>query len=115
MCTKYDIYWGEDLTSHAWVAPYSAMKLSPGDAAVFEKMAGFVEKMTSSLGKRPKQDYIPMHELNGIPLLTQELEDGKVTSETLVESVSRGPIAPGSFDLPTGYKAEPMPGVKGRK
>lgn len=115
-CTKYDTYWGKDLLSYAWVAPYSSLKLQPSDAAVWEKMSKFVEKMTSSMGlTATKKDYIPMHELNGIPLLTQELTNGKITSETLVESVSRGPIAPGSFDLPAGYKQEAMEGMKHHK
>lgn len=114
-CTKYDAYLGEDLISHAWVAPYSAMKLVPSDAAVFTKMADFMQKMTSSFGKTARQDYIPMHELGGIPLLMQDVDGGKVTSETLVESVSREPIPAGSFDVPAGYKLEPMPGAKPRK
>jgi hypothetical protein len=115
LCTKYDTYWGGELVSYAWVAPYSAMKLAPGDAAVFKKMAEFVNKMTAGLGRYEKQDFMPMNELNGIPLLTQQVEKGKVTSETLVESVSRAPLAPGTFDLPAGYKAEPMPGAERRK
>lgn len=114
-CTKYDTYLGKDLISYAWVAPYSAMKLSASDAAVFEKMAKFVEKMTSALGVSQKQDYIPMHELGGVPLLTQQVKGGKVTSETLVESVSRGPVPPGSYELPAGYKAEATPGARRSK
>ena len=111
-CTKYDTYWGKDLVSYAWVAPYSAMKLTASDAAVFEKMAAFVEKMTSAIGAPQAQDYSAMHRLGGVPLLTQQVKGGKVTSETLLESVSRGPVPPGSYDLPAGYKAEPMPGAK---
>lgn len=113
-CTKYEAYWGDDLVSYVWVAPYSAMKLTPADRAVFEKMADFVTRMTGSFGPPQKQDYLPMHELNGVPLLTQQLDQGKVTSETLVESVTHGPVSAGSFDLPAGYKLETMPGAKGK-
>src|SRR5262249_12387924 len=81
LCTRFDTYWGDDLISCAWVAPYSAMKLTPEDASAFTKMGEFVSKMTGSLGKVQKEDFIPMHELGGIPLLTQELSDGKVTKE----------------------------------
>ncbi len=111
-CTKYETYWGDDLVSYMWVAPYSAMKLSAGDEAVFKKMADFMGRMTGSLGGPQKQDYLPMHELNGVPLLTQHLNHGKVDSETLIESVSHGPVAPGSFEVPAGYKVEAMPGAK---
>lgn len=108
-CTKYDTYWGKDLTSYAWVAPYSALKLTPADAAVFKKMGEFAARLTGSLGKSQQRDLIPMHELGGIPLLTQQLDHGKVTSETQIESVTRSPLPAGTFDLPQGYKVQPMP------
>ncbi len=114
-CTKYEAYWGKDLVSYVWVAPYSSMKLTESDAAVFKKMSDFMAGLTSAFGKPQKQDYIPMHELNGVPLLTQRVENGKVTSETLVESVSHGAVPSAAFDLPAGYKLQKMEGLKGRK
>lgn len=115
LCTLYDHYSGKELEAHLWVAPYSALRLSPSDGAVFQKMGEFTEKLTTSMGGSRKQDYIPMHELGGIPLFTQTVSNGKVTSESQVESVSRAPIPPGSFDLPVGYKAQPMPELHAHK
>ena len=115
LCTEYDSYYGKDLQAHLWVAPYSALNVSPADAAVFKKMGEFFGKLTSSMGGAKKQDYIPMHELNGIPLLTQEVDDGKITGETLVESVSRAPIAAGTFEVPSGYKMEAMPDMRRKR
>lgn len=107
-CTKYDSYWGDELEAHLWVAPYSALKLTESDGAVFEKMGEFTERLTSALGSVKKHDYIPMHELKGVPLLTQEVEDGKVTRETVVESVTHEAAPPGVYSVPAGYKLEPM-------
>lgn len=115
LCTLYDHYSGKELEAHLWVAPYAALRLSPGDGAVFQKMGEFTEKLTTSMGGSRKQDYIPLHELGGIPLFTQSLSNGKVTSESQVESVTRAPIPPGSFDLPAGYKAQPMPELHAHK
>ena len=108
-CTKVDTYRGEDLISHAWVAPYSDWNLTLNDAAVFEKMNDFVSKMTGQMANMEKKDHIPMHELNGVPLMTQELEGGKVTRETVLESVTRGSSPSGAFEVPAGYKLQPFP------
>jgi hypothetical protein len=108
-CTKYDTYLGKDLISYAWVAPYSALKLSQADGAVFEKMSAFVAETAGPYGSVRKKDYIPMHELGGIPLLTQQVDDGKITSETQVESVTRGAAPADGYDLPAGYTQESMP------
>jgi len=111
-CTKVDTYWGADLTSHAWVAPYSDWKLTEKDAAVFQSMGDFVSKMAGSLVSTEKKDYIPMHELGGVPLLTQDVEGGKVTRETVVESVTRAASPAGSFEVPTGYKLQSAPSLE---
>lgn len=113
-CTRYDTYWGDELVSYSWVAPYSALKLSPKDAEVFRRMGEFLSKMTSSMASFQKDGFVPMHELGGFPLLTQELHNGKVTSETLVESVTRGAAPAGSYEVPAGYKQEAAPSM-GRK
>lgn len=107
-CTKVDTYWGGDLISHAWVAPYSDWNLTIKDAAVFEKMNDFVSKMAGPMANMEKKDYIPMHELNGVPLMTQDVEGGKVTRETVVESVTRGSSPSGAFEVPAGYKLQPF-------
>jgi len=110
-CTKYDTYSGEDLVSHAWVAPYSALNLTAADGAVFQKMGEFIARLAGPMMAIGKRDYIPMHELGGVPMLTQEVRDGKVTRETTVESVARGASPAGSFDVPAGYKLESMPSM----
>lgn len=114
-CTKYDVYSGDDLTSHAWVAPYADLALTEKDGAVFEKMGAFVAKLSGPMASLQKKDYIPMHELGGVPLLSEEVEDGKVTLETRVESVTRGPAPAGSFEVPAGYKLRPMPTAAHKK
>jgi hypothetical protein len=106
-CTKYDRYSGDQLESHLWVAPYSALKLTESDGAVFQKLGEFSERLTGAFGVK-RHDYIPMHELNGVPLLTEEVENGKVTRTTIVESVTHEPAPPGVYAVPAGYKLEPM-------
>ena len=115
LCTEYDSYYDKDLQAHLWVAPYAALNVSPSDAAVFKKMGEFFGKLTGAMGGAQKQDYVPLHELNGIPLLTQDVDDGKLTAETLVESVSRAPIAASTFAVPAGYRMEAMPEMRPRR
>jgi len=114
-CTKYDVYWGDDLTAHAWVAPYAALNLSEKDGAVFDKMSAFFARLTGPLASMRKTEYFPLHELAGVPLLSQEIEGGKVTGETHVESVARGAAPGGCFDIPAGYKLKPMPSMAHKK
>jgi hypothetical protein len=111
-CSKVDTYWGGDLASHAWVAPYSDWNLTEKDAAVFQSMGDFVSKMAGSLATREKNDYIPMHELGGVPLLSQDVEGGKVTRETVVESITRAASPAGSFEIPAGYKVQTLPSME---
>ena len=114
-CTKYDVYWGDELMSHAWVAPYADLDLSEKDGAVFEKLSAFVAKLSSPMASTEKKDYIPMHELRGVPLLSQDVEDGRVTVETRVESVTHGAAPAGSFEVPAGYKLRAVPTAAHKK
>ena len=75
---------------------------------VFQKMGEFTDRLTGALGGIGKHDSIPMHELNGVPLLTQEIEHGKVTRETTVESVTHEAAPPGVYSVPAGYKLEAL-------
>jgi len=114
-CTKYDVYQGDDLVSHAWVAPYADLGLTLDDGAVFQKMGEFGAKLTGPFANMEKRDYIPMHEVGGVPLLSQDIEDGKVTRETRVESVTRGSGPSSCYDVPAGYKLKPMPSMAHKK
>jgi len=114
-CTKVDVYSGDDLTAHAWVAPYADLGLAEKDGAVFEKMSEFVARLTGPMATLQKKDYIPMHELGGVPLLSQDVDGDQVTTETRVDSVTRGAAPAGSFDVPAGYKLKPMPSVAHKK
>lgn len=113
LCTKYDAYSGKDLVGYDWVAPYSALNLNEGDGEVFQKMGEFVAKLSGPWANVQK-DYIPMHELRGVPLLAQTVEGGKVVAENTVESVTRGGAPSGSYEVPAGYQLKPMEGM-GRK
>lgn len=114
-CTKYDVYAGGDLASHAWVAPYADLGLTEKDGAVFERMGDFVARLTGPMASMQKQDYIPMHELGGVPLLSQDVDGDQVTTETQVESVTRGAPPAGCFDVPAGYRLKPMPAASHKK
>ena len=114
-CTKYDVYSGDDLTSHAWVAPYADLGLTEKDGAAFEKMGDFVARLTGPVATLQKKDYIPMHEVGGVPLLSQDVDGDRVTLETRVQSVTRGAAPAGSFDVPAGYKLKPMPSASHKK
>ena len=107
-CTEYDAYDGDTLQRHLWVAPYADLHLTESDGAVFQKMGEFADRLTGALGSVRKHDYIPLHELKGVPLLTQEVEDGKITRETVVESVTRADAPAGVYTVPAEYKLEPM-------
>ena len=114
-CTKYDVYSGDDLTSHAWVAPYADLGLSEKDGAVFQKMGEFVARLSGPMASMKRRDYIPMHELGGVPLLSQDVEDGKVTRETRIDSVTRAAAPAGSFEVPAGYKLRAVPTAAHKK
>lgn len=112
-CTRYDAALDGTVNSHLWVTPYERAKLRKEDMAVFVKMADFFKSMTSQFSKYMKaQDnpFMASDQIDGVPILTQQVDrDGKVTQETLIETISHDAAPPGVFEVPKGYKQKDLP------
>lgn len=112
-CTRYDVTSGKRLDGHLWVTPYSQVKITKQDMAVFLKMGELFKSMTSKLSRVIKAEDNPFaatDQIDGLPILNQILDDkGQVTHEVLIEAINHDAAPAGVFDLPAGYKQKEMP------
>ncbi len=111
-CARFDVSRGGTVESRIWAAPLGAVKVSEADMAVFTKMGKMFESMTSRLSQFAKGTANPWSEggeIDGVPILSERMEDGKVAHETLIESITHDAPPAGVFDVPAGYKKKEMP------
>ncbi len=111
-CTRFDVSQGGTVETRVWAAPTGQVKVSEADMAVFTKMAEMFESMTSRLGKLAKGAGNPWSaggQIDGVPILTEQMDNGKVVNETVMESVTHDAPPSGVFDIPAGYKQKEMP------
>ncbi len=76
-------------------------------------MAGFFERMTSTLSEQTgigvmggqQEMFEHLKEVDGYPVLTREFDSsGNVVSESVLESVTSEDLAPSLFEPPAGYR-----------
>jgi hypothetical protein len=111
-CTRYDVSSDGSLVSSVWATPYAQLKVTPGDFAVVNRMGEMFQSITSRLSSLMDAQPNPFREgsqIEGVPILSQTLKNGKVSEETLIESVSHDAPPAGVFDVPSGYKEEKLP------
>jgi hypothetical protein len=111
-CSRFDVSRGGTVQTRIWAAPFGAVKVSEADMAVFTKMGKMFESMTSRVSQFANNSANPWSEggeIDGMPILTERMEDGKVAQETLIESITNDAPPAGAFDVPAGYKKREMP------
>lgn len=112
-CTKYEVYVDGAHDSDVWSTPFSKTGLKASDFGVFKQfmqfMDGLMSQFRSMKGKSGSSLTADFDAIDGVPIRTVDYDgDGKPETETLFDSVSRGDVAAGSYDLPKGYKKKEM-------
>lgn len=88
----------------------------PGADEAFASMRSMAEFMTEVFA--PLREQIPfampespvemMEQLDGIPIITQQIEDGQIASTTALVDAQEVDIPPSAFAIPSNYKEQRM-------
>jgi len=116
-CVKYEVLHDGRVASELWVTAWDNVKGSEDVAEVFKDMAGFFHDMMEAFTSGPMGGFISeigdnafehMSQIDGFPVVTRQLDDGQLESETTLRSAERRALAPGDFEPPAGYKRKEM-------
>lgn len=124
--TKYEVYRDRQKTRELWVTGWSEIEGGKEVAALFGEMADFHRDMMASfsghsgmsgMAPGPAHDamFEHMKDMEGVPVLTREFEDGKTASESSLQSAKKVKIDAAEFQPPKGYTKRSMMGGKGPK
>jgi len=105
-CTVYALTRGGESKGDVCVAAWDAVGIAPSDIAVLKKLGAFQRKMTEALaGSIPgaEQPFELLERVDGFPLRTRRLEDGKVVSETYFEDLTQRDVPADAFAVPADY------------
>lgn len=116
-CTKYEGTQGGVKVAEVCAAKPAALKFTPTDFAVFERMKQFTAGMQAMAAKSPFAGMTPagMGEagLDGLPVTQTHFADGKAIQKIDVKSVERAAFTGKEFSLGDAKKRE-MPVTGGR-
>lgn len=105
-CTQYVMSMGEDIVFDLWVTSAIEQPLQVTDAMKAQYAAA------GPAGRRMLAMYDEMKKIKGLPLATDvrmKFMGQKVATHVEATDVRRGPIPPGTFAIPTGYKKKDSP------
>jgi len=108
-CVKYTVHKGTEKTQEICAASMDRIGGSEEVMAAFSKMAEFVKKMIASLpdmvaSRVAGNPMEMMDQIDGFPVHTLQYENGKVSQEVSLESVSEQALADNLFTPPADYK-----------
>ncbi len=106
---KYEGYKEGSKTEAVWIAAWQATSLKDEYMDVFKGMINMFEEFAKSMGPMAaSMDQSFDAELfeHGFPVKTEEYEDGKLESTSLVDEMSEQNLSPDVFKLPAGLTKE---------
>lgn len=102
-CRFYDVITGGTKTAEMCAAKPQDIKGGAELVASLKNMASFFEGMTKFMGAHaPQMQFTPID--GRFPIAHRDLAGQSVVRETVLKSVSDGPISDSEFDVPSGYK-----------
>ncbi|MBU1701504.1 MAG: DUF4412 domain-containing protein [Candidatus Eisenbacteria bacterium] len=112
-CTRYDILANGGKTGEIWVTPWGKAGFDEKDFDVFKKMSKFFQGLLESNpmfqeGMSPGSAFQGFEKLDGFPVLTIELMDGKSVSESYFKSVDKKKVDDSTYEIPKGFSEENM-------
>ena len=112
-CVKYTIYSGNEKTQEICAASMDQIEGAGEVIEAFRKMAGFMKKMIASLpdmiaSRVAANPMEMMDQIDGFPVHTLQFEQGELSQETSLESVSEQALEKSLFVPPSDYKKQDM-------
>jgi len=118
-CVKYEVLRGGNLVTELWVTGWDNVEGGEQAAAVFKDMAGFFRDMMETFknASGPMGGFVAdignaafehMSQIDGFPVITRQLDGGKLENESILRSSARRTLAAADFEPPAGYKRREM-------
>jgi len=111
-CVKYSVYSGGEKSEEICAASLDAIEGSEVVMRGFRKMAEFVTRLTDSLpgsiGTMVRNPINTVAQIDGFPVHTVHFENGQVTQEDSLESVTEQALDESMFAAPAKYQRQDM-------
>lgn len=108
-CRQYAVFEGAEKTQEVCAADLDEIDSADDVMSAFRSMAAYMTKMTESLPMGSDEDVNPvelMDQMEGFPVHTVEYRNGRVVSETSLESVVEQDLDKKQFAAPEGYRRQ---------
>ncbi len=120
-CVKYEVLRDGTMVQELWLTNWDNVEGGQDVQVVFSEMASFFKEMMASIENmlggegggffggvtNPVDSFT---ELDGIPVVSREFDNGELESESFLRSASRRTLDPADFEPPAGYKRRSMMG-----
>jgi len=112
-CVKYTVYSSGEKSEEICAASPDAIEGSEEVMRGFRKMAEFLKKMTESLpgpfgGGMAQNPMNMMEQIDGFPVHTLHFENGQISQEVSLESVTEQALEESLFAAPDNYKKQDL-------
>jgi len=112
-CTQYAVYEGAEKTQEICAAPLTEIQGIGEAMQAFRSMAGFMnslsesmpEPMASAMAENPME---LIDQIDGFPVRRVDFANGRVISETTLESVVEQALDESVFAIPAGYAEQDL-------
>lgn len=115
--TKYEMRKGGKVVREIWVAPTAKVAGGKEILVAMRQMAAFLDNVGKKVpgGNKSDAPFEAMLDIDGIPMLTVHLRDGKVMGEEEIQSTKKASVAAKDFSIPSDFKRETLgEAIKGR-
>lgn len=120
-CTRWDATRNDERVAELWLTPFAKAGVDPKTFAVLGDMADFFQGVMGKLRENPMMKaqssdgaelLSAMKGLEGVPVLVRRIENGVVSEETRLTSISGDDLRPELFDFASYTKKDIMGGVE---
>jgi hypothetical protein len=104
-CTVWEASVGADKVEELCAAPTGSVAGGEEMMKTMREVGEMLKGFTQSFGAGSKMDndWRDIETLNGVPIVTRDFRDGKVSSETRLTVARKESVAAGQFEVPAGY------------
>ena len=107
-CEWYDAFEGTERVRELCIAAPSSVGMPSGDTATMKAMQSSMQAIAERFGGDGMfQADFP----DGVPIHVKHYDNGKLTSEQKMESISHDTLDKSVFEVPAGYKKQELPTI----
>lgn len=108
-CVKYVATQDGAVIRELWVTDWDNIDGGEEARDAFKAMAAFWQDAFGDMAQMTGENPIELFEkVDGFPVITREMTDGKVDSESILKSAEKADLDPASFKPPSGYTLSKM-------